>query len=55
MNLPQVNQQALQMDDFAQCILQKKATRVPGEMGMKDMKVIDAIFRSVKSGKRERV
>ena len=55
MNLAQVNQQALQMDDFAQCIMQNKATRVPGEMGMKDMKVIDAIFRSVKSGKRERI
>ena len=55
MNLAQVNQQALQMDDFAQCIMQNKATRVPGEMGMKDMKVIDAIFRSVKSGKLERI
>ena len=55
MNLPQINQQALQMDDFAQCIMQKKVTRVPGEMGMLDMKVIDAIFRSVKSGQREKV
>ena len=55
MKLPQVNQQALQMDDFAQCVMQKKPTRVPGEMGMRDMKVIDAIFRSVKSGKRESI
>ena len=55
MKFPQVNQQALQMDDFAQCVMQKKATRVPGEMGMRDMKVIDAIFRSVKSGKREAI
>ena len=54
-NLPQVNEQALQMDDFAQCIMQKKETRVPGEMGLNDMKVIDAIFKSVKSGKREKV
>jgi len=55
MNFPQVNQQALQIDDFAQCIIQKKPTRVPGEMGMRDMKVIDTIFRSVRSGKREAV
>jgi predicted dehydrogenase len=55
MKLPQVNQQALQMDDFAQCIIQKKPTRVPGEMAMQDMKVIDAIFRSVNSGKKESV
>ncbi|NEU09696.1 Gfo/Idh/MocA family oxidoreductase [Flavihumibacter sp. R14] len=55
MNLPQVNEQALQMDDFAECVMQKKPTRVPGEMGMLDMKVIDAIFRSVRSGKREAI
>ena len=52
---PDVNQQALQMDDFAQCILQKKPTRVPGEMGLLDMKVIEAIYRSIASGKKERV
>ncbi|MBC7744782.1 MAG: Gfo/Idh/MocA family oxidoreductase, partial [Flavobacterium sp.] len=55
MNFPQVYEQALQMDDFAQCVMQSKVTRVPGEMGMKDMKVVDAIFRSVKSGKSERI
>ncbi len=55
MNFPQVNQQALQMDDFARCILEKKATRVPGEMGLKDMKVIDTIYRSIASGKREKI
>lgn len=52
---PNVNQQALQMDDFAQCILHKKPTRVPGEMGLLDMKVIEAIYRSIASGKKERV
>lgn len=55
MNFPQINQQAFQMDDFAQCIKQKKPTRVPGEMGMKDMKVIDAIYRSIASGQREKI
>ena len=55
MNFPQINQQAAQMDDFAQCIIQNKSTRVPGEMGWKDMKVIDAIYRSLISGKKERI
>lgn len=55
MDFPQVNQQALQMDGFAQSIMQKKPSIVPGEMGLKDIKVVDAIFRSVKSGKREQV
>lgn len=50
-----VNQQALQMDDFVQCILQNKPTRVPGEEGLKDMKVVEAIYRSIASGKREKV
>ncbi|MDB5190914.1 MAG: gfo/Idh/MocA family oxidoreductase, partial [Segetibacter sp.] len=52
---PNVNQQARQMDDFAQCILQNKPTRVPGEEGLKDMKVIEAIYRSIASGKRESI
>jgi predicted dehydrogenase len=50
-----VNQQALQMDNFAQCITQNKATIVPGEEGLKDMKVIEAIYRSIASGKREKI
>lgn len=49
---PQVNQQALQMDDFASCILDDKKTRVPGEMGMRDVQIIEAILESVESGKK---
>ena len=52
---PNVNQQALQMEAFAQCILEKRPTIVPGEEGLKDMRVIEAIYRSIASGNRERV
>ena len=55
MNFPQINQQASQMDDFALCVLNNKTTRVPGEMGMMDMKVVEAIYRSIASGKKEKV
>ncbi|WP_299291166.1 Gfo/Idh/MocA family oxidoreductase [uncultured Mucilaginibacter sp.] len=55
MNIPNVIQQALQMDDFANCINLKKPTRVPGEEGLKDMLVVDAIYRSLDSGKREKI
>jgi len=55
MDFPQVNQQARQMDDFALCVLNNKTTRVPGEMGMMDMKVVEAIYRSIASGKKENV
>jgi predicted dehydrogenase len=55
MNFPQINQQAAQMDDFANCITQNKNTIVPGEMGMQDMKIVEAIYRSIASGKREKI
>ena len=50
-----VNQQALQMDDFANCVMNNKQSRVPGEEGLKDLKVIEAIYRSVASGKKEAI
>ncbi|MGZ3765585.1 MAG: Gfo/Idh/MocA family protein [Mucilaginibacter sp.] len=54
MPFPQIVQQAAQMDDFANCVHQNKQSRVPGEEGLKDMKVVDAIYRSLDSGKQER-
>jgi tripartite-type tricarboxylate transporter receptor subunit TctC len=50
-----VNQQALQMDDFAQCIATGRGTPVPGEMGRRDLTIIEAIYRAAASGKRELV
>lgn len=50
--LPEVNQQALQMDDFAICVLDQKQTKVPGEMGLRDVKILLAIYEAAKSGKR---
>jgi predicted dehydrogenase len=52
---PQINQQAAQMDDFAKCVATNKPTRVPGEEGLKDMRVVDAIYRSLDSGKWEKI
>ena len=47
---PNVNQQALQMDDFAECVRQNRPSRVGGEEGLKDMKVVEAIYRSIANG-----
>ena len=55
MKFPQINQQAAHMDDFAQCVTTNTSSRVPGEEGLKDMKVVEAIYRSIASGKREMV
>jgi glucose-fructose oxidoreductase len=48
-------QQALQMDDFAQCVQTGRATPVPGEMGRRDLTIIEAIYRAAASGRREAV
>jgi predicted dehydrogenase len=50
-HLPDMDQFAAEMDDFAQCILENRPTRVPGEEGLHDMKVITAIYESVRTGK----
>lgn len=55
MTFPQIIQQAAQMDDFANCVVNNKPTRVPGEEGLKDMKVVDAIYRSLASGNWEKI
>ncbi len=44
------NEQARQMDDDALAILQKKPNLVAGEEGLKDIRVVEAIFRSVEMG-----
>jgi glucose-fructose oxidoreductase len=46
------NQQALQMDDFANCILTKRDTIVPGELGRRDLVIIEAIYKAAATGKR---
>lgn len=51
MGLDNVNQQAMQMDDFADCILKKKPTRVPGEMGLRDVKILMAIYEAARTAK----
>lgn len=50
LEFPQVNQQARQMDDFAYCIKNNEKTRVPGEMGMRDIQIIEAILESIDKG-----
>ena len=50
MDFPEVNQQALQMDDFARCIMEDEQTIVPGEMGKRDMIILEAIYESAETG-----
>ena len=50
-----IDQFAAEMDDFAQCILENRPTRVPGEMGLRDMKIIEAIYQAAATGRRVEV
>jgi predicted dehydrogenase len=51
---PHKTHQTVQMDEMADIIFQNKKPIVPvdGEEGLKDMKIIDAIFEAVKTGKK---
>ena len=48
---PGIDQFAAEMDDFAQCILEKRPTKVPGEEGLRDIKIMMAIYEAAKTGK----
>jgi len=54
LNFPHVTHQTVQMDEMSDIILKGKKPSVPvdGTEGVKDMKIIDAIFLAVKTGKK---
>jgi predicted dehydrogenase len=51
-HFPEINQQALQMDDFARCIMEDMETRVPGEMGLRDVEILKAIYEAARTGRK---
>ncbi len=57
LNFPVINQQAAQMDGIARCILDGRPLpgHISGEEGLKDMRVIEAIYAAAASGKETRV
>ncbi|RYF49643.1 MAG: gfo/Idh/MocA family oxidoreductase, partial [Cytophagaceae bacterium] len=52
MDIENVPQQARQMDAFADCILKNQPTTVPGELGKRDVELIEAIFEAARTGKK---
>ena len=42
---------AAEMDDFARCILDGKPTKVPGEEGLRDVKILMALYESARTNK----
>lgn len=52
---PHQSQQALQMDDFARHILFNTPNVAPGEMGKRDMVIVEAIYKSIAEGGKKQV
>lgn len=50
LDLPVVNHQLVQLEGMADCIINNKPTTATGEEGLRDMKVIEAIYKSVSEG-----
>jgi glucose-fructose oxidoreductase len=44
------NQFAAQLDHFSECIVENKPVRTPGEMGLRDIRIIQAIYESGRTG-----
>ena len=51
-NFPAPNQQALQIDNFADCIRTGRESEVGGEMGRRDLRITTAIYEAARTGGR---
>jgi len=49
---PYANQWVGQLDHMSQCVLQNREPLVPGEEGLRDLRIIEAIYRSAREQKR---
>jgi predicted dehydrogenase len=45
------DQFALEMDHMATCVLEDQQPRTPGEEGLQDQRIVEAIYRSAREGR----
>ena len=45
------NQFALQLDHMAECVLQNRTPKTPGEEGLRDVQLIETIYRAAREGR----
>jgi predicted dehydrogenase len=50
-NLPEIDQFAAEMDDFARCIMTGEKSKVAGEEGLRDVRIMLAIYESIRTGR----
>ena len=55
LKLEPVNQFAAEMDHFSGCVLGDKEPRTPGELGLADMRIVEAIGEAARTGRPARV
>ncbi len=55
LDFPHVREQTAHMDAICRAILDGEPTPVPGEEGLRDMRIIEAIYRAARSGSRVEV
>lgn len=48
--MPLVDQFATEMDEFARSILENRPSKVSGAEGLRDLRIVEAIYRSVREG-----
>ncbi len=51
--LMEANQLAAHLDDFASSIINSSPIRIPGEMGLRDSLIIEALYQSFENNRRE--
>lgn len=49
--LDQIDHFSAEMDDFAVCILEDRESRVRGEEGLLDLRVIEGIYQSIRESR----
>ncbi len=55
LSVPSNDQFAAQMDHFSDCIRSARPVRTPGEEGLKDIRIIQAIYEAAKTNKAVRI
>lgn len=51
LRFPHINHFVRELEDFAQCIIEDRQSKVDGAEGLRDMRVIEAVYESVRVGR----
>ncbi|ATB29447.1 Gfo/Idh/MocA family protein [Melittangium boletus] len=54
-SLPRKSQFAREMDHFAECVQNNRTPHTPGEEGMQDQRIIEALYRAAREGKPQKL